>query len=74
VLGSIVLFALMVFVIVIGAPLWLEIVALALAGVVWFRYRWITGLREEYRAGVARGLAKGLADRKRREAKRRKPE
>jgi hypothetical protein len=71
-LGAVLLFALMVFVIVIGAPLWLEVVALALGGVVWFRYRWITGVREEHHAAVARGRAKGLADRGRREAKKRR--
>ncbi|MDP9326578.1 MAG: hypothetical protein M3P10_00025 [Actinomycetota bacterium] len=71
-LGAVLLLALMVFVIVIGAPLWLEVVALALGGVVWFRYRWITGVREEHHAAVARGRAKGLADRERREAKKRR--
>jgi hypothetical protein len=70
--GAVLLSALAVFVIVIGAPLWLEIAALALGGAVWFRYRWITGVREEHHAAVARGRAKGLADRERREAKKRR--
>jgi len=61
-----------VFVIVIGAPLWLEIVALALGGIVWFRYRWNTGIREETHEAVERGSAKGLADRERRAAKKRR--
>jgi uncharacterized membrane protein len=71
-LGAVLISALAVFVIVIGAPLWLEAVALVLGGVVWFRYRWITGIREEHHEAVARARAKGLADRERREAKKRR--
>jgi hypothetical protein len=71
-LGGMLLVTLMVFVIVIGAPLWLEIVALALGGIVWFRYRWNTGIREEHHAAVQRGLAKGLVKREQRETKKRR--
>jgi hypothetical protein len=39
-LGSTLVTAIAVFAIAIGAPLWLEILVLAAAGVVWFRYLW----------------------------------
>ena len=71
-LGAVLLSALGIFVIAIGAPIWLEVVALTLGGVVWFRYRWMTGVREEHHAALARGRAKGLADRERRESKKRR--
>lgn len=70
-LGAVALTAFAVVVIAMGAPLWLEIVALLLGGAVWFRYRWNTGIREEYQAVVERGLAKGLAKREERQARKR---
>lgn len=73
--GAVVLGALMVFVIAIGAPLWLEILSLVAAGAVWLRYRWkYTGWRESHREGVARARAAGLEKRREREVrKRRRP-
>ncbi len=71
-LGALLLGAFAVFVIAIGSPLWLEIVAIGVAGAIWFRYRWHTGIREEHHAAVARGRAKGLAKRDEREARKRR--
>jgi len=74
VLGAIVLVALMVFVIAIGAPLWLEVLSLAAASAVWLRYRWkYTGWRERHHATVARRSAEILAKRERKARKRRRP-
>jgi hypothetical protein len=53
-------------IIAIGTPIWPEILACAAAGVVWFRYRWKTGIRAETVAAVKRHTLNFLSESARR--------
>jgi hypothetical protein len=57
--------ALAVLVIALHGPTWLLLVALGAWGVAYWRYRWVTGLREEMMAARDHGLVRGLEKRRR---------
>src|SRR4051812_41549582 len=73
-LAAVSLSALAIFVSGVGGALWLEILALAAAGIVWFRYRWNTGIREQVGAAGEGGLARGTAERGEGEGRKRRRE
>jgi hypothetical protein len=68
VLGFVLLAGLFAFAAAVGAPVWLQLTALVLGGLVWFRYR----IREEHGEAMDRARAEALRKRHEREARKRK--